>query len=89
VTHCGLEAPRACPTTFGKNEKGGMPEDEFENYIMHSILPLLPDCHDIPNKRVLLKMDMGPVQNNDDLLVKLKSHGFFLLPSVPNATYVM
>jgi hypothetical protein len=28
--------------TFGMNEKGGMDEKEFEEYIMNSILPLFP-----------------------------------------------
>jgi hypothetical protein len=57
VTHFGIGIPTACHVTFGKNEKGGMSEDEFETYIMNFILPLFPDARHIPGKRVLLKMD--------------------------------
>ena len=30
--------------TFGMNEKGGMDEKEFEEYIMNSIVPLFPNA---------------------------------------------
>jgi hypothetical protein len=53
---------------------------------MNSILPLCHGARDIPGKIVLLKRDMGPGRNNDNLLAKLKSHGFYLC--VPNATHV-
>jgi hypothetical protein len=89
VTHCGLGVPTACPVAFGKNEKGGMSEDEFDKYMTSSVLPLFPNDSDIIVKRVLLKMNMGPGRNNDDLLFKLKLHGFYLLPSVPNAMHLM
>jgi hypothetical protein len=89
VTRCGLGIRTACLVTFGNNEKGGMSEDKFKIYIMNSILPLFPDARNIPDKIVQLKMDMGPAQNNDNLLVKLKSHVFYRLTSVPRTTHLI
>jgi hypothetical protein len=66
-----------------------MSEDEFEIYIMNSILPFFPDAREISGKRVLLKINVVPGQTNDNLLVKLKSRGFYFLPSVPDATHMM
>ena len=42
---------------IGLNKKGGMTEEESENYIDNSIIPLYPDMEDTPGKRVLLKVD--------------------------------
>jgi hypothetical protein len=42
----GCEEERAWPVTFGKNEKGGMDNVEFEKYLMNSIVPLYPHAKD-------------------------------------------
>jgi hypothetical protein len=34
------------PVTFGQNEKGSMDDEEFEKYLMNSIVPLYPDAKD-------------------------------------------
>ena len=57
--------------TFGQNEKGGMDEDEFEKYLLNSIVPLYPDAKNMPGNRVLLKVDSGPGRMNIRLLTKL------------------
>ncbi len=46
--------------TFGLNEKGGMDKEEFQKYILNSILPLYSDSLDIPGKKVLIKINSGP-----------------------------
>ena len=38
------------------NEKGGMDEAEFEEYLRNSIFPLYPDVKDAPGKRVMMKL---------------------------------
>ena len=43
------------------NEKGGMNEIEFEKYVEDNLTRLYPDSADLPGKRVMLKVDSGPV----------------------------
>ncbi len=50
----GHNVVKKFPCTFGLNKKGGMDKEEFEKYILYSILPLYPDSLDIPGKRVLI-----------------------------------
>jgi hypothetical protein len=76
------------PVTFGSNEKGGMDNDEFEKYIMNSIVPLYPHARNRPGHRVMLKVDSGLGRMNLDLLAKLRRLGFILYPCVPNMTHV-
>ena len=57
--------------TFGQYEKGGMDEDEFEKYLLNSIVPLYPNAKNMPGYRVLLKVDSGPGRMNIRLLTKL------------------
>jgi hypothetical protein len=66
-----------------------MAMNEFEKYIMNSIVPCYPDAKDNYGLRVLLKMDMGAGRDNIVLLARLRNCGFYILPSVPNATYAM
>jgi phage terminase large subunit-like protein len=84
----GCEEEHLWPVTFGVNEKGGMDDNEFANYIMNSIVPLYPHAKDKRGHRVLLKVDSGPGRTNMDLLAKLKMLGFILYPCVPNTTHV-
>ncbi len=76
------------PVTFGVNEKGGMDDHEFANYIMNSIVPLYPHARDKRGHRVTLKVDSGPERTNMDLLAKLRMLGFVLYSCVPNTTHV-
>jgi hypothetical protein len=48
-----------------------MDEDEFEKYLLNSIVPLYPDAKNMPGYRVLLKVDSGPGRMNIRLLTKL------------------
>jgi hypothetical protein len=74
--------------TFGMNEKGGMDEKEFEEYVMTAIVPLFPNACNQKGKYVVLKVDSGPGRSNINLLVRLKMLGFVLYPGVPNTTHV-
>ena len=84
----GHDVEKKFPCTFGLNEKGGMDKEEFEKYILHSILPLYPDSMDIPGKRVLIKIDSGPGRMNRELMARLRLRGFYMFPCVPNTTAV-
>ena len=84
----GCDGVRAWPVTFGSNEKGGMDEEEFEKYIMNSIVPLYPNARNRPGHRVMLKVDSGPGRMNLNLLARLRRLGFILYPCVPNTTHV-
>ncbi len=42
----GCEEEHLWPVTFGVNEKGGMDDHEFADYIMNSIVPLYPHAKD-------------------------------------------
>ena len=77
------------PMTFGTNEKGGMDADAFRDYLQKNILPLYPDAADVPSKRVIIKCDGGPGRLDWATLVDLRLKGFYLYPTVPNATHVM
>jgi hypothetical protein len=70
------------------NKKGGMTDDEFEQYIENSICSLYLDMEDTPGKHVPLKVDSGPGCNRKDLLLKCRFHGLYNFPGLPNATSV-
>jgi hypothetical protein len=84
----GCEEERVWPCMIGLNKKGGMNDEEFDNYIDNSIVPLYLDLEDTPGKRVLLKVDSGPGRNGRDLLNKARFQGVYLFPGLPNATSV-
>jgi len=84
----GCEEERAWPVAFGQNEKGGMNDEEFEKYLMNSIVPLFPHAKDKKGHRVMLKVDSGPGRLSLKLLAKLRLQGFILYPCVPNTTHV-
>ena len=80
---------RVWPVTFGASEKGRMDSEEFEKYIMNSIVPLYLHARNQRGKRVMLKVDSGPGRMNLNLvLARLRHLGFILYPCVPNATHV-
>ena len=84
----GCAEERIWPCTIGMNEKGGMPDEEFEKYIDNSIIPLYPNLEDTPGKRILLKVDSSPGRNGRELLVKCRFHGLYIYSGLPNATSV-
>ena len=85
----GCEEERAWPVTFGQNEKGWMDDEEFEKYLMNSIVPLFPHAKDKNGHCVLINVDSGPGRLSLKLLTKLRLLGFILYPCVPNMTHVM
>jgi hypothetical protein len=84
----GCEEERTWPATIGMNKKGGMTDNEFEEYIKNSICPLYPDMEDTPGKWVLLKVDSSPGRNGKDLLLKCHFPRLYIFPGLPNATSV-
>ena len=84
----GLDEEDSIPATVGFNEKGGMDDGEFFEYLMTNILPLYPHARPLPGKWVVLKVDSGPGRLNNDLLAMLRFMGFLIFPGVPNTTAV-
>ena len=68
----GCEEERTWPVSFGQNEKGGMDEEEFAEYLFNSIVPLFSPAKDKPGHRVLLKVDSGPGRKALALLEQVK-----------------
>ena len=56
----GTDEEKDWPCTYGMNEKGGMGEEEFLEYVKNSIRPLYPHSRDAPGKQVMFKADSGP-----------------------------
>ena len=73
---------------FGANEKGGMDSEEFEKYVMNSIVPLYPHARNQLGKRVMLKVDSGPRRMNLNLLARLRHLGFILHPCISDTMHV-
>ncbi len=84
----GMDKPRYLGLSVGLNEKGGMVNEEFDNYIRNSILPLFPDACNMPGKRIMIKFVSSPGRLNVDLLAELKLMGWYMYPVVPNTTSV-
>ena len=78
----GHKAPAKFDCTHGMNGKGGMDDDEFEKFMLNSMLPLWPNARDVPGKRVMFKADSGPGRTNPTLLAKLRCQGFILYHGV-------
>jgi hypothetical protein len=84
----GHVAEQSFPISVGLNNKGGMDDDEFFEYVQNSIMRLYPDAAPEKGKWVCIKCDSGPGRLNADLLAYMRFHGFLLYPSVPNTTAV-
>ncbi len=84
----GLNQEEAKNVIFGMNEKGGMDEKEFEEYIMLAIVPLYANARNRKGRYVIIKVGSGPGRSNIDLLVRLKMLGSILYRGVPNTTHV-
>jgi hypothetical protein len=67
----GCEEVREWPGTIGMNKKGGINDNEFNKYIDNSIVLLFPNLKDVPDKRMLLKVDSSPGRNGTALLLKV------------------
>ena len=70
------------------NDKGGMGDDDFEIYILNSIIPIFPYAKDIPGKRVIIKIDIELGQATIRFLAKLRNLVFLIYPGVTNTTSV-
>ena len=69
----GSTEVKGWPVSFGMNEKGGMDDDEFEKFMLNSIVPLYPNAKNKPGQRVIIKvLDSGPGRTNLKLLAKLR-----------------
>jgi hypothetical protein len=84
----GHDEEKQFPISFGMNNKGGMDDDEFFEYLQKSIMKLYPDAAPVKGKWVVIKCDSGPGRLNGKLLTYLRFHGFILFPGVPNTTAV-
>jgi hypothetical protein len=84
----GHEEEQQFPISFGMNNKGGMDDAEFFEYLKMSIMKLYPDAAPVKGKWVVIKCDSGPGRLNAKLLAYLRFHGFILFPGVPNTTAV-
>ena len=84
----GCEKEKQWPCTIGMNEKGGMDDNEFEQYIFTGLVLLWPHVKDIPGKQVMLKADSGPGRGALKLLACLSHLNFYLYPGVPNTTAI-
>ncbi len=55
-----------------------MDSEEFEKYVLGSIVPLYPTAQDKPGHCVMLKVDSGPGRMNLNLLARLQQLGFVM-----------
>ena len=84
----GFDSEQSFPVSIGLNNKGGMDDEEFFEYLKKSIMKLWPDAAPVKGRWVVIKVDSGPGRLNPDLLSFLRFHGFILYPGVPNTTAV-
>ena len=84
----GAPEEQSWPITVGMNERGGMDDVEFDEYLSKSLIPLYPGAEDVKEKRMLFKLDSGPGRLGMKLLSWLRLLGFMLYPGVPNTTAV-
>ena len=85
----GLPEERNLPATAGCNEKGGMKEPEFKEYLEKYILPLYEDARDEPGHRVMLKVNSGPGRLLMRMLARMRVRGIYMYPAVSNKTSVL
>ncbi len=62
----GFPSIQIFPCTFGLNKKCGIDKEEFEKYL-YSIIPLNQDMDNLPGKCILIKIDSGPGQSNNEM----------------------
>jgi hypothetical protein len=59
-TAFGHEEVQAFPISLGLNNKGGMDDVEFFEYLQNPIMKLYPDAAPMKGKWVVIKCDSGP-----------------------------
>ena len=61
------------PLSFGLNKKGGMNDEEFEEYLSISACTctLFPNAHPLPGHWVIIKVDSGPGRLNILMFARL------------------
>ena len=84
----GFDTEQSFPVSIGLNNKGGMDDEDFFEYLKKFIMKLWPDAAPVKGRWVVIKVDSGPGRLNPDLLSFLLLHGFILYPGVPNTTAV-
>jgi hypothetical protein len=80
----GHKEVQSFPVPVGLNNKGGMDEDEFFEYLQKTIMKLYPDAAPVKGRWFIIKWDSGLGRLNPTLLAYLRYHGFILYPGVPN-----
>jgi hypothetical protein len=65
-----------------------MDSEEFEKYVLGSIVTLNPTSRDKPGHCIMLKVDSGPSRMNLNLLAQLQQLGFVMYPGILNTTHV-
>ncbi len=84
----GHKSEQSFPVSLGLNNKGGMDDDEFFEYLQKLIMKLYPNAAPVKGPWVVIKCDSGLGRLNPTLLAYLRYHGFILYPGVPNTTAV-
>ena len=56
----GHDTKQSFPISIGLNNKGGIDEEEFFEYLKKSIMKLWPDAAPVKGKWVVIKVDSGP-----------------------------
>ena len=86
----GHEKEKTFPCTVGHNKKGGMDNDQFENYMINVLQKYFPNSADVPGKRVCVLTDGGPGRVQKGMLQQLRLLGIFLFPSgPPNTSHIL
>jgi hypothetical protein len=67
----GYDTKQSFPISIGLNNKGGMDDEEFFEYLKKSIMKLWPDAAPVKGKWVVIKVDSGPGRLNSVLLAFL------------------
>ena len=70
---------REFPTTVGIHTKGGMYKNNFEMYLIGSIIPFYPDSKEMKGKRFLFKIYSGPGRLNTKTVERLRNLGFIYI----------
>jgi hypothetical protein len=82
----GAKDKKECAVTFGYNAKGGMDNEQFNEYFRTNIAPLYLDAEDKVGKRVMVNIDSCPGRLEIDFLAEGRTSGFIINPSVSNRT---
>jgi hypothetical protein len=73
-------------TQLNVNDKGGSDCRILNQCLTGYQERLHPDATDVPDKRMLYKIDGGPGRLDDESLAEKRAHGIYLFPGVQNTT---